>query len=250
VRFIFLLISAREGGVSLVNLLFGFSGRINRTQYWVGTLGAGFAAGFLVFAVVFTSILGATAPQAKTAAAGIGIGLLLFLCVVMMVTSWIGLALQWKRFHDRGRPGWVAMAPVLPMTMVMVTIISGAATGADIMQVAASANLWMLLLWAINLFFFIDLGCLPGKAEANQYGNPPGPGFGGGGPRPTTPQPQAPAGATPTNAMSSLFGAQSAMERAIAEHKAAPAKATAARPAIATASATGAAPSFGRRQAR
>lgn len=234
--------------MSLVNLLFGFSGRINRTQYWVGTLGAGFAAGFLVFAVVFTSLLGATAPQAKTAAAGIGIGLLLFLCVVMMVTSWIGLALQWKRFHDRGRPGWVAMAPLLPMTMVMVTIVSGVTTGANVFQVAASANLWMLLLWAINLFFFIDLGCLPGKAEANQYGNPPGPGFGGGGPRPTTPQPQAPAGAAPANAMSSLFGAQSAMDRAIAEHKAAPATAT--RPAIATASATGAAPSFGRRQAR
>lgn len=233
--------------MSLVNLLFGFNGRINRLQYWVGTLGAGFAAGLLVFAVVFTSILGASAPQAKTAAAGIGIGLLIFLCAVMMVTSWIGLALQWKRFHDRGRPGWVAMAPLLPMTMLMVTIISGATTGADIMQVAASANLWMLLLWAINLFFFIDLGCLPGKAEANQYGNPPGPGFGGGGPRPTTPQPQAPAGPAPANAMSSLFGAQSAMDRAIAEHKAAPAAPMAARPAMAAA---GAAPSFGRRQAR
>lgn len=234
--------------MSLVNLLFGFNGRINRLQYWVGTLGAGFAAGFLVFSVVFTSILGASAPQAKTAAAGIGIGLLIFLCVVMMVTSWIGLALQWKRFHDRGRPGWVAMAPLLPMTMLMVTIISGATTGADIMHVAASANLWMLLLWAINLFFFIDLGCLPGKAEANQYGNPPGPGFGGGGPRPTTPQPQTPGSAAPANAMSSLFGAQSAMDRAIAEHKAAPAMATAARPAVA--SATSSAPSFGRRQAR
>jgi uncharacterized membrane protein YhaH (DUF805 family) len=238
--------------VSLVNLLFGFNGRINRTQYWAGTLGAGFAAGFLVFAVVFTSILGATAPQAKTASAGIGIGLLLFLCVVMMVTSWIGLALQWKRFHDRGRPGWVAMAPLLPMTMMMVTIISGAAAGADVMQVAAGANLWMLLLWAINLFFFIDLGCLPGKTETNQYGDPPGPGFGGGS-RPSAPAPQAPTGAAPASAMSSLFGAQSAMDRAIAEHQTKPAPQrpamSAGGPALAAAPASGT-PSFGRRAAR
>ncbi len=234
--------------MSLVNLLFGFQGRINRTQYWVGTLGAGFAAGVLIFAVVFTSVLGASAAQSKAAGAQLGIGLLLFVSIIMMVVSWIGLALQWKRFHDRGRPGWVAMAPLLPMTMMMVTIISGAATGANFIQVAAGANMWLLLLWAINLFFFIDLGCLPGKAEANQYGDPPGPGFGGGS-RPTTPLPRAPAGAATVSAMSSLTGAHSAIERAIAEQQSKPAAVP--RPALSAAAApAGGAPSFGRRAAR
>jgi hypothetical protein len=59
----------------------------------------------------------------------------------------------------------------------------------------------------ICLAFFIDLGCLPGVEGTNKYGPPPG--------SPGPAEPARPSGAV--DATSSLFGAQSAMDRAIAD---------------------------------
>lgn len=224
--------------MGLIQLLFGFNGRINRMQYWLGCLGAGFGGGMLIF---MSALLALPSPDApKGAAVANAPMMLLFWGLIVMALAWIGLALQWKRFHDRGRPGWIAFAPMLPMTMLMVSVFTGAMSGAPFHQVAAGAQLWILVLWAINLWFFIDLGCLAGEPGPNKYGDPPGSGGGSLAPsRPHTPAPQA-------TAMSSLFGAQSAMDRAIAEHQTLSAM---PRPATATATASpGGAPSFGRKQ--
>jgi uncharacterized membrane protein YhaH (DUF805 family) len=108
--------------MSIVQLLFGFEGRIRRTNYWLGALGAGFLLS-IVFMVIFflvggagmlaagaASGGGADAAQGAGAAAGAGLGivaLLLFLAYFVL-TMWISIALQIKRWHDRDKSGvWV-----------------------------------------------------------------------------------------------------------------------------------------------
>ena len=236
--------------MSLVNLLFGFKGRIDRTQYWLGSFGVGFAA--IVLNVIVSM---AAAPSAtmvtKEAAVQAAPMLLIVLGLISMVAGWAGTALQWKRFHDRGRPGWIAFTPMLPAMMIGVSIVGHALDGAPFGAMIAGVMPWVFLLLAINLYFFIELGCLAGNAGPNTYGDPPG--SGSGSHTPVQQAPRAPTSEAPATAMSSLFGAQSAMDRAIAEHQTQPAarSAMAARPAMATAVATpstGGAPSFGRKR--
>lgn len=228
--------------MGLVSFLFGYNGRINRTQYWLGTLGAGFAGGFIVSFITF-ALVGA-APPSKDAAATMGPLLLVLWGVLCVALGWVAMALQWKRFHDRGRPGWLALTPLLPVTMAFMTIVSAIVSGAHPVAAISSAAMWMMLLVPINIWFFIDLGCLAGQQGPNKYGDPPG---SGGGYTPAPQAPVAPVAGASASAMSSLFGAQTAMERAIAEQarvQAAP------RPAMATAGvapSTGGAPSFGRK---
>ncbi len=237
--------------MSLVNLLFGYKGRINRTQYWVGILGSGTVIGAIAFVMAFSMIMGAAAAP-KTSVESVGFGLMAVIGVLVALSGWVTTALQWKRFHDRGRPGWIALLPLIPAAMILTQMVSGTFGGAPGGRVIADIGPWIFLNWAIGLYFFVELGCLAGNAGANKYGNPPGGGLGGSAPAPT-PSPQAPAAnpAAPASAMSSLFGAQSAMERAIAEHQTArPAMRPAMAASPAPAPSSGGAPSFGRRAPR
>ncbi len=251
----------------MVSLLFGFNGRINRIQYWLGCLIAGFGGAMLLFTLGLLTM--PSGPPPKTPAdmmqlvssMGITFGLPFFLM------GWIGSALQVKRFHDRGRSGLMVLLPFLPLTMILTTVISGAATGESFERVASSITLWFVLLQLINLFMFVDLGCMPGKPEANKYGNPPGGGFSGGAPAGGSPMggtlipgrsTAAKAQAIPGMGGSALTGAESAIERAIAaqsKQQAAHATPLAPHPAMAAAQPAGglrpAAPgSFGRKAAR
>ncbi len=232
--------------MSLIKLLFGFQGRINRTQYWLGSFGVSLAA--IVLNVIVSMAVTPTAVDTTKAAAQAAPMLLMFLCIVSMVTGWAGTALQWKRFHDRGRPGWIAFAPILPAMMIAVSIVGHALEGAPFGAMIAGVMPWVFLLMAISLYFFIELGCLAGNPGPNKYGDPPGSGSGSRMPAPQAPS--APTGNAPATAMSSLFSAQSAMDRAIAEHQTQPAPrpAAAARPAMATVTASASAPSFGRKR--
>jgi len=266
--------------VNLLWLLFSFNGRINRVQFWLGILGAGFGGALLFFLLgIMFMPHGEVAKTASGALQAIS-SLAFTIAPVYVLLCWIGLALQVKRFHDRGRSGLWTLLPVLPMMMILSTLVGivvqflhAAETGivitsADAMVANAigSVGIWVLILNLVHLFMFVDLGCMPGKPEANKYGPPPSGGFTGGG---------APAGggtpfpgqtstaraqtAVPGMGGTTLTGAESAIERAIAaqaKQARAPAPVqTTPRPAIAAApAAAGSRPatpgSFGRRAAR
>jgi len=228
--------------VGFLSFLFGFSGRINRLQYWGGSLGVGFGAGFIFFFIGFMAL-----PQpgtSKDAALMAAPLLLLLMGVLGIAVGWAGLALQVKRFHDRNQPGWLCLLPVLPMMGLMSTGITGVLQGQALGELAGSMQPFVLALWAINLFFFINLGCLAGTDGPNKYGPPPGSG--------ASPQSDpSPRTRAPAEASFSLGGVEAAMERAIAEKaRQAPAPVKTARPATAGAASAPAAPSsFGRRPA-
>ncbi|MCL1598086.1 MAG: DUF805 domain-containing protein [Actinomycetia bacterium] len=81
------------------DLLFKFSGRINRAKFWIG-LGVTWA--IMVLAMMIAGALGNA------------IGWILLLIAYVAVV-WIGIAVSIKRWHDRGKPGWWIFIGLIPL---------------------------------------------------------------------------------------------------------------------------------------
>jgi len=122
-----------------MDLLFGFSGRIGRGQWWLAQLAG------LVIIIVFAGILAVFAhPNASGGFDNAGMGVVLLVGVAVVLLVWINIASSVKRFHDRDKSG-------LWFLIVFVPYIGA---------------LWQ----------FVECGFLPGSAGTNNYGPPPGSG--------------------------------------------------------------------------
>ncbi len=110
-------------------LLFSFEGRIRRSQYWGGAI----ASMFIFYAAAFALIFLASAIGVEALAIGA--------IVPYIAVLWSSLALQVKRWHDRGKSGAYILVNLIP--------IAGP-------------------IWA-----FIEVGCLPGTMGPNAYGPDP-----------------------------------------------------------------------------
>lgn len=94
-----------------MDLLFGFSGRIGRGQWWLGQL---------VISLLF--IVGAVAIYNGGVAAG-GLGILLLIGVMIIGCVWINLAVCVKRFHDRAKSGYwffINFVPIIGPVWLLV----------------------------------------------------------------------------------------------------------------------------------
>ena len=90
----------------MLSLFFSFHGRINRAQYWLGSFMSSFI-GFVLIAMIVSVGAGAAMDAAgKGAKFAIALSSMLLALPVLALMSWSGLAIQVKRFHDRGRTGW------------------------------------------------------------------------------------------------------------------------------------------------
>lgn len=197
--------------MGLVSLLFSFNGRIGRSQYWLAAIGLNVVYAMLL--VALGSMLGPF-PQKLDPATLLGNSLLQLIASVLM--TWCGLAVQVKRFHDRGQSGWLAALPLLPIVMIVWTVLDGIFNGHPPQAVLGTIMPFIVLLLLISLFFFVNLGCLPGVDGPNKYD---------GGPTASTPRPGKAPAAQPA---SSLLSAEQAMERAIAQQALRPTTANAA----------------------
>lgn len=128
----------------IMQLLFGFEGRIRRTTWWLTRLGVAFGSFIVLF--LLGGILAASGSRDNAldghqapAAAAIIVGLLVV--ILAPIAIWADLALSVKRAHDRDRSGWFALVALIP-------IIDG---------------LWLL----------IELGFLDGTPGPNRYGPSP-----------------------------------------------------------------------------
>lgn len=221
----------------MVSFLFSFRGRITRKQYWLGNTGVTFG----IFMLAFIASLILAPLGVKGEPSGL---LMLVLGLIMCAGGWAGLAIQVKRFHDRGRSGWFALAPFLPALMIVTTVMGGVATDAPAETVVPNILPWIGIGMLINLWLFVDLGCLAGTDGPNKFDdNSP----------PPAPRENKSGGA---NGAAMLGGALSAMDRAI-EAQGKPAAATPAprpvptmRPALATGPMPAPSGSFGKRAAR
>lgn len=140
----------------LFQLLFGFSGRINRAKYWFAVVI--FSVTMLIVLIVFSF--------AAWIVGDITFGLLFFVIAVIVYTllliSFIAIGI--KRLHDRDKSGWwLLVFYVLPA--VLSRIAEAAGTG---LQFIFSLATLVLSIWG-----FVELGCLRGTAGPNKYGSDP-----------------------------------------------------------------------------
>jgi len=126
------------------SLLFSFDGRIPRSLYWIVYLIS--MGGSIVPIVAISALLTPLLIRAKEAgsdappAAAMGI-IFLVLFSMSIPLMWISLATACKRWHDRGKSGWMSLISLIPFV----------------------GGIW----------FLVEVGCLPGDTGPNQYGPDP-----------------------------------------------------------------------------
>ena len=110
--------------MTLSQTLFSFSGRINRAKWWLARL--------LVFVATFFIYL---------IAANLGDGAFVIVLLVAILSFWVHLAINFKRWHDRDKSGWWVLIELIPLI----------------------GTIWV----------FIELGCLKGTYGKNRFGPDP-----------------------------------------------------------------------------
>ncbi|WP_443747355.1 DUF805 domain-containing protein [Asticcacaulis solisilvae] len=159
--------------MSFFQILFSPAGRIRRRDYWVYSIGLWvtlMAAQMIVHGVIlgrpgksFFSdgawYQGKTTPYA------------LFAAAIYFARQWPHFCIAAKRWHDRGRPAWIAAAYIAAsVTSIWAQATFGiqAAHINLLLQYLISAPLIGLMLWQ-----FIECGCLDGTPGPNRYGRSP-----------------------------------------------------------------------------
>jgi uncharacterized membrane protein YhaH (DUF805 family) len=148
--------------MDLTQLYSSFDGRINRQPYWVGTLILALVE--VLVALVAAEVLGASimAPDFR---------LKLFMLAMQAVFFYPLAALMVKRLNDRDRPAWLAAVFLAPGLIKSVTTVIGL-TGNPLSLNPLDLVLGVLVP-AVEIWCFIELGCLRGTEGTNQHGPNP-----------------------------------------------------------------------------
>src|SRR5258708_2216423 len=137
------------------HLFFKFDGRVNRARFWIAAL---------VFAVInaVLAILGYVTDQSVVFQA-----LNSMLGIVILIAS---IAVGVKRLHDRNKSGWyLLLFYLVPSNLVVIGVL----IGAFMEDSTIIATVLGLLAFAIGVWAFVEMGCLPGTIRANH--SPPVP---------------------------------------------------------------------------
>lgn len=170
---------------SLGNMLFGFSGRINRAKWWLAVL-------VIVIISIVTGILFAIL-EAAAGRSGQTISLVGNILITLL-TVWISLATAIKRFHDLDRTGhWNWLFYLGPIVIIGIAVVAALPilwplverftqdsntkpSEAEIMRAIAGVTpllLALLVCFALWLWQVIWLGAIRGLRGPNRYGNDP-----------------------------------------------------------------------------
>jgi uncharacterized membrane protein YhaH (DUF805 family) len=160
---------------NLGQFYFSPNGRISRSQYW------------LKFVLPYTGIIFTLEVIAGVA----GIGSATYLTVVTILTIfsfvafWSSIAILIKRVHDRNKTGLLVLFLFIPAGLFSVLLVAWigiavvAAAGDDAAAVPSLGVLGVLtiilgaIVMGINIWFFVEFGCMRGTIGANRFGPDP-----------------------------------------------------------------------------
>ncbi len=119
--------------VDLMDILFSFNGRINRSTWWTYTLS---------LCVIQFIVCGLYFMIARVSSSDLlSFGVVTFLLsIISLLFVWPGLALSVKRCHDRNKSGWFFLVSLVPF---------------------------------LGIWYIVEIFFLKGSAGSNQYGEEP-----------------------------------------------------------------------------
>ncbi len=141
----------------LLEFLFNATGRINRARYWRSLVIFGIA-GLFAAVLLFT-------------AAGIAAPLFILMLVIVFI-PWLmwGFVIHTERLHDRNKSAWwLLLFYGLPALLGPLAKSASFAGAADV----ALQYVLTLAGFALSIWGFVEIGCLPGNAGSNRYGPNP-----------------------------------------------------------------------------
>jgi len=147
---------ARSRFGTVLNLLFGYDGRIGRLHYWLGLMAAWAITGFF-------------AAFAEDAVAGTGdIGRYVIFVFIIGMLIWIHSAVTVKRLHDRDRSAWWYLLYGFAPPALFI-----AATYFYTKNVIEAASILYVLSFAGLFWVILELGFMRGTGALNRYGPAP-----------------------------------------------------------------------------
>lgn len=151
--------------------LFSFSGRANRTEFWL--IGIGLTLAVMVFGLLVgfaASALFSALPAAQQSWLALGL-----VTIVTLLVAWPVTAVGVRRAHDRGGSGIWFIA--YQIANIALSLWSASLTPRGIDQMGGEAMMMgvaSLPILGLGLFLLVTLGFLPGQAADNRYGPKPG----------------------------------------------------------------------------
>jgi uncharacterized membrane protein YhaH (DUF805 family) len=141
----------------LLEFLFNATGRINRARYWRS--------------LVIFSVAGLFAAVLLFTAAGIAAPFFIIMLVIVFI-PWLmwGFVIHTERLHDRNKSAWwLLLFYGLPALLGPMAKSASSAGGAGM----ALQYVLTLAGFALSIWGFVEIGCLPGNAGPNSYGPNP-----------------------------------------------------------------------------
>ena len=152
--------------MNVINLLFGFQGRIGRAQYWiVVAVWVGATLALVLLMAVLTMMLDIEPP------ASVFYTLVLLIYIPMIVSA---VAAGIKRLHDRNKTAWwLLVFYLLPLALPWLGLLLTGGFGADIDTLPLPVIVLYYVRVAIGIWALIELGCVRGSIGGNPYGPDP-----------------------------------------------------------------------------
>jgi uncharacterized membrane protein YhaH (DUF805 family) len=144
--------------MSLLELLFGFQGRINRLKYWLG-----FCTWVVIGVLVYFALKIVIAATSLNTGVVLFWGMGLLVLVPFLVSS---IAINLRRLHDRDKSGWWLLVFYL-IPVALAVFAQAAVNGNPDSSVTKVAQYGTL---AIQLWMIVELGFFPGTKGPNEYG--------------------------------------------------------------------------------
>ncbi|MGH6792286.1 MAG: DUF805 domain-containing protein [Methyloceanibacter sp.] len=142
--------------MNLVDLFLSTDGRINRLRFWIGTL---------ILVAISTA-----ATMLNLAIIGVSQTAVMLSVLVAFALAYPSYALMAKRFHDRDRPGMLALLGIVPVFIVNLLYTFRVL---DPIDPTALSRILDVILVVIGLWLLVELGCLKGTQGPNRYGPDP-----------------------------------------------------------------------------
>ncbi len=150
--------------MSIFQKLFGFTGRIRRSDWWLFSILL--AVVEVVIRIAVRAATGTLAEGANpTSTSGVVADGL-----VSLVFFWPSLALSVKRLHDRRKSGWLMFLPIILGFALGCYAVAGVSPTAS---PPLPFIIIVILVGVVGLWLFVELGILDGAPGPNKYGPSP-----------------------------------------------------------------------------